>query len=326
MTGLIKHLLRALGLRRYKLEKWHYELDCRFPTRFLDVWLVKPVLVWRWLQNTFAGRTMLCFPDVPMEVGYELRKIAMVLGLRLTNRTERPHLAIAWQDTTVRRFSLESEQRKAGYFLNSRCTDIGKDRVEAVFESVFGYSLRVDPTTHSGPCVRKSIANAKHDGVVITCPINKAESGYSYQRLIDNGSDDQHVVDLRTPVYRDTIPLVLLKYRPIKTRFGNLNTRVKLARPDDIFSAEEQALILRFTRAIEVDFCNLDVLRDNSTGKIYIVDINTTAFGPTRELVRRDKRRAIAILAAAFQEKFIDGFSQLVLERTVPLQTLAQSQ
>ena len=174
MIRAIKSIFRRLGIRRYKLENFHYKLDQRFPTRFLNVWLSKPILILRWLKNTFAGRKLLCLPEMPGEVGYELTKLAMILGVRLTREAARPHFAMAWKDITVRNDS-ELVRQKPDQFLNSRCANIGKDRIEEVFENVFGYALRVDPTAHRGLCVRKSVLNAKHDGVVITCPIAKAE-------------------------------------------------------------------------------------------------------------------------------------------------------
>jgi hypothetical protein len=55
---------------------------------------------------------------------------------------------------------------------------------------------------------------------------------------------------------------------------------------------------------------------DRETGTVYIVDATTTVLGPTRELTRRDKRRALAVLAETFHQKFVAGFLQLVRERT----------
>ena len=319
MTGLIKSFLRKLGLRRYRVERWHFRLDGRFPTRFLPVWFSNPLLFFRWLQNTLARRTMLALPHLPGEVGYELVKLAMILGVRLTRDADRPHLAIAWQDITVSSFSLESVPRRPAYFINSRCRDIGKDRIETVFESVFGYSLRIDPTTHRGLCVRKSVLNARHDGVILNCPIPKPDPGCVYQHLVNNQFDDQFVLDLRTVFYRSTIPLVYRKFRPIKTRFADRNGRVELARPEDVYAPEERELILRFCRAFELDYGGLDVLRDVDNGRLYIVDVNTTPFGPPYELSSSGRRRALARLAAAFHDQFIAGFPQLVRERTAPV-------
>jgi len=304
MIRAIKSIFRKLGIRRYKLENFHCKLDRRFPTRFLGVWIFKPILIFRWLQNTFAGRKLLCLPEMPGEVGYELTKLAMILGVRLTREATRPHLAMAWKDITVRHDS-ELVCQKPDQFLNSQCSNIGKDRIEEVFESVFGYALRVDPATHRGLCVRKSVLNAKHDGVVLNCPIAKAEPGYVYQRLIDNTVNDGEIMDLRAPFFRDTLPVVYVKYRKLDARFADINDRVELRRTGEIFSREELKLIVRFAQSFGLDYGGMDILRDNATHKLYIVDVNNTPFGPPKELSRRDKRRALGIIAAAFHEKFI---------------------
>ncbi len=304
MTNVIKTIFRKFGIRRYKLENFHYKLDQRFPTRFLGVWLFKPILIFRWLQNTFAGRTLLCTPEMPGEVGYELRKLAMILGVRLTRETTRPHLGMAWRDTTVRDDS-ELVRQNPGQFLNGHCSNIGKDRIEEVFEKVSGYALRVDPTTHRGSCVRKSVLNAKHDGVVLNCPIAKAEPGYVYQRLIDNTVNDGEIVDLRAPFYRDTLPVVYVKYRKLGARFADINDRVELHRTEEIFSREELELIVRFGRAFGLDYGGMDILRDNATRKLFIVDVNNTPFGPPKELSASDKRHALGIIAEMFHQKFI---------------------
>lgn len=294
--SILKLVMRKLGLRRDRAKRWTFRLRS---------WALKPHLFSCWMKNRMSQRTLLCFPEAPDEFGYELSKIAAVLGLKITNKPTRFDLALAWQDTTVRTFTTDSLP-PGTYLLNSRCPDIGKDHIEEVFESVFGYSLRVDPTTYKGPCVRKSIQNAKHDGVVLNCPIQKIESGYVYQRLINNETDDNYIVDLRTPFYRDTLPLVYLKYRPTKTRFADRNDRVELARTTDIYSPAEKELILKFCRTLQLEYGGLDVLRDKESGLLYIVDVNNTPFGPPVQLTKSDQVRAVSTLAAAFQEKFID--------------------
>ncbi len=313
MIGFGKKVLKSCGFRREELQSLWLQLNCLVPLKYLHVWISQPALFIRWFQNKLAGRTIVCFPDQPRELGYEIVKISLILGLRIRKESERPHLGLAWQDTTVRTCSLPP---KPAYFLNSRCPDIGKDKIEEVFESVFGYPLRIDPTKHNGTCARKSVLNAKHDGIVVNCPIEKSDPGYVYQRLINNKFDDEHIFDLRTPYYRNTLPLVYRKLRPIKTRFKDANTKVELFRTEDVFSPAERELLLKFGRALDLDYGGFDVLRDVGTNKIYVVDVNTTPFGPPVELSASDRKTALAILAPTFQQQFIDAFPQIVRERT----------
>jgi hypothetical protein len=174
--------------------------------------------------------------------------------------------------------------------------------------------------------VRKSVLNAKHDGIVVNCPIAKPEPGYVYQRLVNNRFDDGHIFDLRTPYYRGTFPLVYRKIRPIKARFKDANAKVELFQTQDVFSSEERELLLKFGRALDLDYGGFDVLRDMDTNKIYVVDVNTTPFGPPIELSEMNRKQSLAILAPAFQKEFIDAFPQIVRERTSLVQMPAGSE
>ena len=309
----LKKTLKGMGLSRAGLVSSWFRLNCAFPFRYLTAWLFRPALISCWLRNKLAGRTVLSFPERPAEVGYEIAKLSMVLGFKLRAVAEKPHVGLTWQDVTVRGFTLPNS---APYFLNGRCTDIGKDRVEDIFAEVFGYPLRVDPTVHRGPCVRKSTLNGKHDGAVVQCPIEKPEPNNVYQRLIDNQVNEHQVLDLRTPVYRGEIPVIYKKLRPISTRFGNDNDQVTIARPEEIYSADEREFIRRFCRAFDLDYGGLDIMRDKVDGRIYIVDVNYTPFGPPVELSVADRATALGRLAVLFQKTYIDGLPALMSEET----------
>ncbi len=307
MIQNLKQLFRKIGLRRYHFDGFHYRLDQRLPTRYLSLWLSYPALFHYWWQNTTSNRTIRCAPEKPLEIGYEIVKLAMVLGIQLCEDVDDADLGLTWQDITVRTAPLPSAPT---YFLNRGCPDIGKDHVQDVFESVFGYPLRLDPTKHHGTSAKKSVRNATHDGAVVECPISVPEPGFVYQKLINNRFDDEHIFDLRTPFYHGTLPLVYRKLRPIKTRFGNTNAAVKLLRTEDVFSTEEQAMLIEFGQALKLDYGGMDVLRDMDSNKLYVVDVNTTPFGPPAELPNDERRRALSILAQAFQKLFINPLGQ----------------
>jgi hypothetical protein len=75
----IKLILRPLGIRRYKFEHWRYRFDCRFPTRFLSVWFVKPAFLFRWLQKKRSPAHKGVPPDVRDDVDCKVVKLAMIL-------------------------------------------------------------------------------------------------------------------------------------------------------------------------------------------------------------------------------------------------------
>ncbi len=184
--------------------------------------------------------------------------------------------------------------------LNAGCHDIRKSAVARVFEEVFGYSLAVDPTTFVGEAVEKSEANGKHDGRIVACPLVHPRRDLVYQRLIDNTFDGKEFIDIRTPVVGGVIPFVYLKRRWRDLRFSNENHRVDLADTDAMLSKAEQAKIAEFADAMRLDFGGLDVLRNRTDGRIYIVDVNKTDMGPPSALTGPQKLRAMRGIAEAF--------------------------
>ncbi|MDP4952363.1 MAG: cell division cycle 123 family protein [Flavobacteriales bacterium] len=92
----------------------------------------------------------------------------------------------------------------------------------------------------------------------------------------------------------------------MEKRFTNDVHLSELIDIDQFFSKEEQRLILQFAEAMNVDFAEFDVLRDNQSGKIYIIDVNTTPYGPPAELSKQDHQLAVARLSAAMK-RWIEG-------------------
>ena len=184
---------------------------------------------------------------------------------------------------------------------NVNCFDIRKSVVARVFEEVFGYSLTVDPTSHDGAMVEKSELNGKHDGRKIEGPITAPTPGQVYQRIVENTFDGKEHVDIRTPIVGGkTTPYVFLKKRTRELRFTNDNHRVDLAPIDAMLSHAEQEKIAAFAAAMNLDFGGLDVLRDRSDGRIYIVDANKTDMGPPAAMRGHDKLTAMRALAETF--------------------------
>ena len=226
-------------------------------------------------------------PDAPSpnSVFY---KICHRLGYRIT--TDARHaadLVIAWEDATVRRPDSGLDELAAKrHVLNYRCVDINKDRMAEVFAEIFGYSLAVDPRTYSGKILRKANANASHDGVVLTGPIAEASSEFTYQKLVDNVVDG-FLEDLRLPVSGTSFPYCMRKRVPLKDRFTLASGTGTIYPVESVFSADEIAKLLQFCQAVGLDYGEMDVLRDSQDGRIYIVDVNTTPYGPSSRWARR---------------------------------------
>ena len=189
--------------------------------------------------------------------------------------------------------------------LNGNCRDISKSHVAQTFQAVFEYDLSLDPAEAKVPYLEKGEENGIHDAQVRTSPTT-AEPGRVYQKLIDNKTEDGTVLDYRCPTVFGDIPLVFLKERPLDQRFANLNTRVRIAAPEDCFSAEERSQIKTFCKAMQLDWGGLDILRDAGDGRIYIVDVNKTDMGPPLALPIKEKLSAVKTLGQHLRDTLIE--------------------
>jgi len=168
--------------------------------------------------------------------------------------------------------------------------------------------MEIDPTTHVGSAVAKSDSyNGNHSGQIIECPIPASEVDRRnvYQIVIDNRHDSETIIDLRVPIVGERIPFVWRKYRPLSTRFTNTNTHCELSDADSEFSKKEIDDILSFAKNIGCEWGELDILRDRSTNRIYIVDLNNTPMGPPNGSTKDDGQKAIRLLVDAFSSSFL---------------------
>ena len=227
---------------------------------------------------------------------YLVRAAAMWAGIDVARRPEEAAAAFYFDDVTV------GVPEGAGALpgLNFGCTDVSKSHVAAVFEEVFGYPLSVDPLTTAGPMVEKSEKNGVHDGRIVEGPLTP-KPAQVYQRLVDTAGDDGSCRDLRTPCAGGEPVLVWIKVKPPGRRFAIQNRRALLRRPDEVFSADELALIRRFNALMGADWGGLDILRDRRDGRLYIVDVNKTDLGPLIALSWIDKVRSMGLLGRALE-------------------------
>lgn len=245
------------------------------------------------------------WPDYPSKKT-TIYKIARQLKMRLTNKPLSGAAVYLFFEDATEKSQINSEALKSiGPVLNARCADISKTKVDQVLLEVFGFNTFIDPFTFTGTAVEKSDANAMHDGRYIECPIQHSKPGAIYQRVIDNKSEEGLALDYRVAVVGKEIAVVYAKYKKWDFRFTNEVLLSRLLDPLSIFSSQEQANILRFCEKMEVDFCELDILKDNADGRYYIIDVNTTPYGPPAALPPIDVATAVALLSDAFKRNFL---------------------
>jgi hypothetical protein len=222
---------------------------------------------------------------------------------------------ISWQDLTfdsidVKKYITNSfkhtKKNIPTCMINFGLCDISKETVGKTNKLVFGYDLDINPEIYTGKCVEKSIFNATHDGRIIQCPItnNDILNDKVYSILINNEKNG-FVYDHRMIYMREILNLFYLKKRPIGSRFSNTNSSVSIELTKNFFTTSEIDKINKFCNEMKVDYAEIDVLRDNSSGAIYIVDISRTPAGPPNGLPSRFKAFAVGKLAAEFSKAFL---------------------
>jgi hypothetical protein len=217
-------------------------------------------------------------------------------GVRIATRPRVESQTIYFEDLT----QADNESKVPLDAINGRCVDIRKSHVAAVFETVFGYPLALDPTGYCGPMVTKPESNGTHGGCVLLGPVLPV-IGSVYQKLIDTADENNQCNDLRTPCIGGQPVLVWRKRKQANKRFGIENQSATLHAVTDIFSGEEIALIVAFNVAMGLECGGLDILRDKADGRIYIVDVNKTDVGPLIALTWPVKMKSMQILGNALR-------------------------
>ncbi len=239
----------------------------------------------RWVKATLGAQrhnagmphgapTLNFWPHRPQPVA-PIYQIMKRLGLRagFDPRADQP--SMAWETHTW--LTPRQVARLPGNAINRLCTDISKTRVAKVWEQVAGYEFVVDPLTTIGRFVEKPEANAMAGGRIVEGPITRRRKGWTYQKLVDCRIDGQ-IHQMRAMVADGHLALAYEKWRPEPEWFSG--TRISVPRtPDELFSRAEQEQMLRFSAAMSMDYGEIDILRDEPTGLLYIVDANRT---PTR--------------------------------------------
>ncbi len=267
------------------------------------VWFVNALKATRFMRGQEPRAKISFFPKKPNSF-YAIWPVCQMANVKIVDDPQEADLHFYFEDREFLTAPRPAPSTKHAF--NAGCYDIRKSVVARTFKEVFGYNLAVDPKTYTGPAVEKSEANGKHDGRIVQCPLEDPREDRVYQVLVDNTFDGKDYIDIRTPIVGGTIPFVYIKHRYHDERFLNDNHQVDIVEPDTMLSPEEQKNIIRFAKLMQLDFGGLDVLRNRTDGKIYIVDVNKTDMGPPTALSGKDKLIAIRGLAEAFS-KLVDS-------------------
>ena len=256
---------------------------------------------------------VLFYPDAPIQrPGHSLSKTIQyfqILGWELTNDpASNWSLGVHWnykEINTIPEIFLDNNR----LILNMRLTDVTKSNVDKIFTSVFGYSSLAD-TKAFGYCVRKSEKQSAHDGEIIKIPCEK-EPGYVYQILIDNRISLSMVCDIRIPIFLGEIPNIYRKGISMEGAFAVEKAKHKeyyTAPWEDFISVDELDKIKLFCKEIGLDIGEIDTVRDNSTGLLYLIDVNNTPGDRAYTYIKNGNE--VRLQHANFLKKQLDEISQ----------------
>jgi hypothetical protein len=256
-----------------------------------------------WIRNGCQSKSLLLLPVYPSKKT-SIYKIAQYLHLPILNRPHRSNvLGIYFSDETNSKPLLNDYNYITIKILNKNCLDIGKKKVDLIHQKIFGYNTTIDPFTHNGWGIIKSDENAKHDGEEILFPIAQINDEKIYQMIIDNQVENLYL-DYRVCVINREIPIFYKKYKSKEKRYTNDVQLAKIGEPHEL-PENIREKIISFTQEMQCDFCELDVLKDNQTGRWFIIDLNKTPYGPPAPLNSKDKTKAIKILSESFKRNFL---------------------
>ncbi|RMP70115.1 phytanoyl-CoA dioxygenase family protein [Pseudomonas syringae group genomosp. 3] len=241
---------------------------------------------------------------VPRKPGVQhvITHVLAGLGLAIADVHSQTRLGFLGDGTTYAGLTPQEQRQVAGrQMLNIDCVDISKRHVDQVFRKVFGYSVEVDPGTFKGLAVRKSNKNYAHDGEVLELPVDRVDEHSVYNILVDNRVGGESVEDLRVYIVGGVICCTLIKRRPVKVRFSAFTNFAEWACTEEVLSTLEITQISQFCQLLNLEFGELDVLRDRNSGLIYIVDANRCTSGPPLALPLVQAVKCIESICLAFR-------------------------
>jgi len=197
-------------------------------------------------------------------------------------------------------------------FLNFFLKDTSKDFVAKSMEEHFGYTFKINPNTFNGYCIAKHNGNGTKSCFFLKCPINADEvfHDHCYQKIINysSKSDSSTLYELRIPIFKNIIPFAFFKKRNKGLRFTSKNKLMEIVPATAHLSEQECQDIIMYCKKIGLEYGEIDILRSDEDGKIYIIDVNNTPWWPPNKLGDIDRNISLnmmwnALIQGFFPEK-----------------------
>jgi hypothetical protein len=193
-------------------------------------------------------------------------------------------------------------------FINFLLKDTSKNFVAKSMEDHFGYSFKIDPEIFNGYCIAKHNGNGTKSCFFLKCPINADEifDDHCYQKIINysSKSDFNTLYELRVPIFKNIIPFVFFKTRNRGLRFTSKNRSMDIVPVTSHLSEQEAQEIIMYCQKIGLEYGEIDILRSDEDGKIYIIDVNNTPWWPPNKLGDINRNIALNMMWNAWIQAF----------------------
>jgi len=233
-------------------------------------------------------------------------------GVKFSNNYDDNHnLAWFWDS----RILLDKQSKKLKEYskhlrmINLFLIDTSKDFVARTMQDYFGYTFKINPKTYDGYCVAKHNGNGTKSCFFLKCPIDADEvfHDHCYQKIINFSSktDSSTLYEIRVPIFKNCIPFIFFKTRNKGLRFTSKNRTMEIAPALKHLSSNECQKILSYCRRVGMEYGEIDILRSDIDGKIYIIDINNTPWWPPNKLKDIDRNIALNMMWNSWLRAFL---------------------
>jgi hypothetical protein len=194
-------------------------------------------------------------------------------------------------------------------FVNLFLVNTSKEFVAKSMEEHFGYTFKINPKTFNGYCIAKHNGNGTKSCFFLKCPINADEvfHDHCYQKIINYTSktDSSTLYEIRVPIFKNIIPFTFFKTRNKGLRFTSKNRSMEIVPATAHLSEKECQDILSYCRNIGLEYGEIDILRSDDDGKIYIIDVNNTPWWPPNKLSDIDRNIALNMMWNSWIQAFL---------------------
>jgi hypothetical protein len=220
-----------------------------------------------------------------------------LIGVRI-GTDPRAGPVIAWQRGAWLRAADQANLPE--YAINRSCSDVSKSRVDELWARTAGYSIAVDPLSTTGPLVVKGEENAVHDWYLAQGPLPRREPNKVYERFID-ATAGEHFIQSRPVIMRGRIPFVYAVHFP--RQHWRAEAETFPAHASDFYSPAEVDQMLAFCAALGLEYGELDVLRENGSDRLFVIDANPAPVRP-HHMAATDEAAGQRLMADAFADIF----------------------